>query len=791
MEHVDKKCLCGYLLILLLTGLALYACKTRLHHGSRADSEPVLVENSSLSNQYLAIETYTKPFRILVKSSNGKVLLEILDNIRYTTVHKHKFKARVAWQSIKESRIDPWKICKHLVESGNSDGTITLGFSSRRGGDAEVEMKLTLEGRRLLADAKVIASPGINRLALSFTRDDNDTYFGMGERFNSPEHGGSVVRNWAQEGAMGIWNLSRIAPNLSFNPFPLGQDTTYYPVPFFLNAKGYGFLLNDPHFSRWDFGKKKADRVDIVNWNNTFNFILFYGPSPLQVIEDMTALTGRISVPKPWIFAPWNVAISGSKRSREVAQTVRKEKIPTSAIWSEDWWWDDTMPKLPRSKEWKLNRIRYPDFENLLKELHNDGFRYLTYFQPYIFVESDLYREGTAKGYFTMNQDGTPYVINVTFEKKVQLDLTNSEAVKWWQEKLYAKSVEMGVDGWMTDYSEYTPPDSKSHDGRSGWELHNDYTVLWSKITREFFDRARPDGDYAFFVRAGYIGTQKYAPVVWTGDSNANWEKYDGIPSVISAVTSIGISGFPVTATDIAGMHCILSPSTDKELFFRWTELGAMLPVMRNHRGSDFCNNWKFDDDRETLMAYRKYAIIHTALFPYFYTLIHDAAKHGWPVTRHMALHYPDDLRSLETHYQFLVGDRLLIAPVIKDKARKWPVYLPPGEWIDFFTNKKYAGQAEIEVDAPLDYLPLFVKSGTIVPFFDTQIDTLVEENREDLNGWNDANSSIKFVFYGEGKDSFRLWDGTEVVCERTAGKEGSCKILSSAEERKYSFEFK
>ena len=110
-----------------------------------------------------------------------------------------------------------------------------------------------------------------------------------------------------------------------------------------------------------------------------------------------------------------------------------------------------------------------------------------------------------------------------------------------------------------------------------GWAVHNDYSRLWALTAYEFWERTRPDGDYVFFMRAGYTGSWKYAPVMWTGDSNMNWEGYDGLPSTIPTVNSVGISGFPITSTDIAGYHCIVSPPSDKELFFRWTELGALL----------------------------------------------------------------------------------------------------------------------------------------------------------------------------------------------------------------------
>jgi alpha-glucosidase len=351
-------------------------------------------------------------------------------------------------------------------------------------------------------------------------------------------------------------------------------------------------------------------------------------------------------------------------------------------------------------------------------------------------------------------------------------------------------AADYGVDGWMHDFSEYTPADAMFANGRDGWAMHNEYPVLWASLGREFWEAERPDNDWVFFMRAGYTGSWKYAPLMWTGDQNMDWEHYDGIPSVIPAVNSVGISGSPVTSTDISGYHCIpvIDKPADKELFFRWTELGAMLPVMRIHESSGCPNNWLFDNDRETLQLWKKYAELHVSLFPYFYTLVYEAAEKGWPVARHLMLEYPDDPGSLDEEYEFLVGDRLLVAPVIVDQARERDVYFPPGEWIGFWSGERFHGPGRVTVPAPRDTIPLFVKSGTLVPIFDARIDTLVKTDREGLHGWNDADASIKAIFFGEGRDELTLWDRTVIRC---MSDEQRCDFSGAPVPRTNSYEFR
>jgi alpha-glucosidase (family GH31 glycosyl hydrolase) len=278
---------------------------------------------------------------------------------------------------------------------------------------------------------------------------------------------------------------------------------------------------------------------------------------------------------------------------------------------------------------------------------------------------------------------------------------------------------------------------------------------------------------------------------MWTGDQNSNFERYDGLPANVPAVLSAGISGHPIPATDIAGYNCFVNRSADRELFMRWTELGALLPVMRLHRGNDeVCDHWSFDRDRETLDHFKKYAVLHTALFPYFYTLAYEARDRGWPVIRHLMLHFPDDPATWRLDYEFLVGDRVLAAPALERDAREVEVYFPEGDWVHWWSGTTYAGPGRVTVPAELGEAPIFVRSGKILPVFDGRIDTLVVEDREDLAGFDDANASLKIIFYGSGRDEYTLWDGTRITCARSGGEAGTCEISGAPRERSYRYEF-
>jgi alpha-glucosidase (family GH31 glycosyl hydrolase) len=161
----------------------------------------------------------------------------------------------------------------------------------------------------------------------------------------------------------------------------------------------------------------------------------------------------------------------------------------------------------------------------------------------------------------------------------------------------------------------------------------------------------------------------------------------------------------------------------DKLMMFRWIEMGALVPVMRLHRGLPLCDHWRFDEDKETIDQWGKYAKLHAKLFPFIYTLAQQAEDFGYPLIRSLSFLYPDDGEALKQDYQFMLGDRILSAPVISEReggARDdiakgrttWEVYLPAGNWYHYWTNTKYAGNAYYEVMAAPGFLPMFIQEG-------------------------------------------------------------------------------
>jgi len=747
-------------------------------HGGSKDSGCVVEEGASISTSMYLAEISSPDFELRVRGMDGTVLLSSSDGLHFADVEGQTEPSRVRSSG-------PWieaavvtalacterEMVASLAPSANDAPVMQMTVYT---GDADHELRLRVEW---------LGEPprGVPHLELGLAQSPEDRFYGMGERFVEAEHSGNSMFVWAEEGCV----------------FDCEDEVeTYFPVPFYLASPGYGFLLDDTRFSRFDFGKTEPGKTAITLYSTSMEVRLFFGDEPLDIIEAYTGFAGRMpSLPAPWVFAPWVSANDTHKRdnenaeerTREIAAIMRDNRIPTSGIWNEDWAGGNG--ELLYVDDFVASEKNYPNWAQMVRDLQAQGFRILAYLKPYLSVGTTDYETAGENGYLVLGPDGQPATFWLIVDR-AQLDLTNPQAVAWWTTTIYERAAEFGIDGWMNDFGEYTPTEARFFDGRDGWELHNAYPRMWARVARQYWDERRPDGDYVFFSRSGYTGSWQYSPVVWTGDQDTTWSDSNGLPAVIAAATSLGISGVPVVATDIGGFLCLFNPPADRELFYRWTQLGAMLPVMREHNGQFGCaDNWLIDNDLASIDHWKKYAVFHTRLFPYFYTLAAQARDRGWPIVRHLVLHFPDAPGTKERQDdQFLVGDRILVAPVIEPEARTRSVYFPPGTWVHWESGKAYVGPAEQEVDAPLESALYFYRAGLIIPHFDAPIDSLAEEEDPALVGFSDANAAMTILFHGEGRDELTLWDGTAISCDSAAGH---CDVSDAPVERTYTFDFR
>ena len=522
------------------------------------------------------------------------------------------------------------------------------------------------------------------------------------------------------------------------------------PLPEFLARRGYVAVADTVARSTFALCSERSD-VARMELELPVTLNLFYGPDPHDSLARSTAHFGRPRVPPAFAFAPWNDAIFGSENVRRVADKLRAVGAPSSVIWTEDWrggtWSGDDYTL---KEEWDVDRTLYPDFEQVADDLHAGGFKWLVYFNSFVEQDSAAWPETAPQGYLIQQSDGTPYTFtDAKFQPASMVDLTQPAAVAWAVGKMKA-AIALGADGWMGDYGEWLPTDAVLTGG-SGLDQHNPYPLLWQKAQRQALDDAiAADGvERLSFVRSGWLGTPALADVFWAGDQRTDFEGDDGMPTILPIGIGVGLSGVSTFGSDVAGYQSATNPVSTKELFFRWTELGAWSPVMRTHHGTEPKLEWSWESDDDSTSHWVRYARLHMELAPTMRGLAQAAHDTGVSIWRPLAVEFPSDAPSWPVADEVMVGPGVLVAPVQTAGATSRSVYLPPGTWFPWSGGSSIPGGATVTAQAAVTEIPVYARAGTIVATYPDGIETLVTEPAFAVNASSVGEDRIVYAFAG------------------------------------------
>lgn len=544
---------------------------------------------------------------------------------------------------------------------------------------------------------------------------DGSRYLGGGERFNSINQRGHVLRMASSD-----------------HPEEKGL-ATYKPVPFIISSRGYGFWLDSTTPSTFDLNSSDREHVIVRDKAKRMRLVFIAGPTPRDVLAEFTRLTGRPNVPPAWAFAPWKSRDVHRNRDEVLADIAlsRKHDLPASVVVLDSPWETSY-------NDFRLNEQQFANPDAMFAEIRKQGFVPCFWLTPFINLTNvtDMkgidkgpalnYEEAARNGYLVRSgpsakeDAGKPMIVPWWKGTGALVDFTNPRAVEWWHAQMEPMR-KWGVAALKCDDGESNfVTDAVFHDGSTASEMKGRYAQLYLKAANDFLERARP-GDHTLISRCGFTGTGKY-PFGWAGDNHADFSFENGLPGVIVAAQNASLSGLPMWGSDIAGYMGDATP----ELFIRWTQFAAFSPLMMVHMQS---NKGPWDYGETALDVYREFAKLHTRLYPYLHNAAAEASEQGVPVIRPMAYAFPADPAAAREQFQYLFGPDLLVAPMYQSGTRR-SVYLPDGRWIDYWSGRVYEPRQTIDAAAPIERLPLFVREGAIIPMLPFAVDTLLRRSQ-------------------------------------------------------------
>jgi alpha-glucosidase len=536
---------------------------------------------------------------------------------------------------------------------------------------------------------------------------ENEKFYGFGEKSGLLNKRGSTTTNWNTD-----------------NPHHTYLDEALYvSIPFFIGARPeqkifHGVFLDNTHQTHFDIGQRDENLLEMRANGGELDYYFMLGESVADVVRQFSELTGRMWMPPRWALGYHQCRWSyfPDKKVRDLAKNFRKRGIPCDAIYFD-------IDYMDGYRVWTWDKKRFPNPKKLIRDLRKQGFQSVVIIDPGVKADEKyrVYRDGLAKKMFCTTADGRIFEDRVWPGACVFPDFTNPRARKWWGQ-LHREFVKMGVAGFWNDMNEpscfdqkpsHTMPLDAQHDNNghpaTHARCHNVYGHSMARACHEALRNLAKNRRPFVITRAAYAGIQKFS-MIWCGDNRSTWED---MAMAIPQCINLSLSGVPFCGVDVGGF----GKNCTGELLARWTQMGAFFPYFRNHSAIHTREQepWAFGPRVEEIC--KRYIALRYALLPYLYNLFHEAATTGAPILRPLFYEFPNDAHAYDVDDQFLLGNSLLVAPILRPDVRRRAVYLPAGEWIHWHTRQKFNSRGEFcAVNAPLDELPLFVRAGTILP---------------------------------------------------------------------------
>lgn len=542
----------------------------------------------------------------------------------------------------------------------------------------------------------------LRKVKITSSITEDETLFGLGERFSGFVQNGKTIEMWNLDS---LKQLSR-----EYGDHNVG----YKNIPLLHSNKGYSVFHNNTYYGIVDVGESNAKECSFEFYGPILDMYVWTGSS-VDNISQYHKLTGSsVEVPK-WALSYW---------------AGQAEKV-----WKSEGGDYDTVYNQVFSRLEKYDELNTPikniyaegiaartEFLDLIEELsaqgiHSFGWMDSTYRHFDSEVDAD---ELAIKAFGTENVDRPLVQWNDakraswwTADGAKWVDYTNPLGTKWLKVR-FEEYLKSGLSGMMVDYNDKIAVNTyyPGNGGTGDW-MHNFSCYYYNQAVNEIFKEYYGEGEYLNFARAACAGSQSFN-AVFAGDQTAD---FMGYRQVVSALLSSAASGIHIWGSDIGGMEASETASKyEPELYARWLAFGTFSPLMRTHAQRGWIDPWEYDKNGSSTELFQKYYWTRENIVDLVYSGTIKANQENVPMTQAMVIAYPEQTELASNNTQYLFCDQLLVCPVTEESVASIDVQFPEGRWVNLWDGTVYEGGQTVNVAAPMDTIPVFVKEGGVFP---------------------------------------------------------------------------
>lgn len=483
-----------------------------------------------------------------------------------------------------------------------------------------------------------------------------------------------------------------------------------FTLPIVISSNKYMLHFDNAPIGYLDLDSQKNNSLTYETIGGNMRYHVIVGDTWPQLIDNYTQLTGRQPLPARWTLGNFasRFGYHSEAETRKVVADFEQAKIPLEAVILDLYWFGKEMIGTMGNLE--VYRDSFPTFEKMVADFSKKGIKTIPITEPFILTSSKKWNEAVEEKVLAIDSIGKPFTYDFYFGNTGIVDVFKPKAQTWFWD-IYKDLANKDVGGVWGDLGEPEVfPSLAQTDAGSADEVHNIYGHQWAKMIYEGYSRDFPEQRPFILMRAGAAGSQRFGMIPWSGDVNRTW---GGLSGQVEISLQMGMQGLAYMHSDLGGFA---GNNPDEALYVRWLQYGVFQPVFRPHAQEDVPPEPVYKSENAKHLA-AKAIDLRYKLLPYNYHLAFQNNQTGMPLMRPLFFAEEENNQLFEQTSGYFWGDDFLIYPIIQPDETTKEVYFPIGnQWVDFYTHKVYEGKTTQNIALKPDYIPTFVKKGSIIP---------------------------------------------------------------------------